>query len=176
MRVALAGLAGAGKTSTGDKLAKVLGVKHIKFSFKDIAKQMGMSLEEFHERIASADDEFDKKIDAEIVKAAEEARDYVCSTWLGAWTTNAEYRVWLHASAETRVNRIMKRDGLTREDATKKVAFRDANNWKRYWEYYGINIMDNSKFDIVINTDNMSVEDACRIIVKMLGVEYDGGC
>jgi len=86
-------------------------------------------------------------------------------TWLGPWKVkDATLRVWLEADDETRAKRISGRDKMTYEEALDHVRKRDPGNVRRYKEYYGIDILDHSNFDLVVNTSHFNPIDAAKII------------
>lgn len=166
IKIAIAGYSGAGKTSVSEIVAKELGIKHIRFSFKELAREFGMDLLEFQEKLASQDKNFDLELDRRIMESAKKAKYFVCSTWLGPWFTNPDLKVWLKASREVRARRIAKRDGMEFEEALEHVARRDQNNWMRYWRYYGIDLNKHDDFDLIINTEKWDERGVAHIIIE----------
>ncbi len=162
--ICISGLVGSGKDTVADLVAKKLGFNRVKLSFKDAAKQMGISLMEYHayvEKDLTIDREFDKMVAKEARKA-----DSVISTWLGAWLIpEARLRVWLSASQKTRAERIASRDGMGIRQAMKHVQERDNHNRGRYLALYGIDIFVHSNFDLEINTEKFTPEQIAEIVV-----------
>jgi cytidylate kinase len=149
MIIAISGLSGSGKNTLGELLARELGYTIVCPTFKDLAKKEGIPLMEFQKK-AEKDPEIDKKFDALLKEQAVE--DCVVTTWLGPWIVDADFRIKVHASPETRAERIAKRDGMSFEDALKHVRERDESNRKRYKKIYGIDIYDESIFDAVLDS------------------------
>ena len=165
MIICIAGFSGCGKTSVGDIVAKRLGLRAIKLSFKDEAAKTGMKLMEYQE-LASNDRKYDEELDKAILLEAGKG-NCVIMTWLGPWKIrNADLRVWLSAGVEERARRISDRDKLSFEDAVSHVKKRDANNVERYRNYYGIDITDHSIFDLDITTEKFGKEQVAEIIVR----------
>ncbi len=149
MIIAVSGLTGSGKNTLGELLAKELGYMLVCPTFKDLAKKEGISLMEFHKK-AEKDPDIDKKFD-ELLK--EQAKsNCVVTTWLGPWIVDADIRIKVVASLQTRAERIAKRDGMTVEEAKKHIQQRDDNNRKRYKKLYGIDIDNEDIFDAVLNS------------------------
>jgi len=162
--ICISGLVGSGKDTVADLVAKKLGFARVKLSFKDAAKQMGISLMEYHayvEKDLTIDREFDKMVIKEARK-----QDSVLSTWLAAWLIpEARLRVWLDASQKTRAERISIRDGMSKQKAIKHVIERDNHNRGRYLALYGIDLLDHSIFDLIINTEHFTPEQIADIVV-----------
>jgi cytidylate kinase len=165
MIICISGLSGSGKNTAGRLVAKKLGLKEVQFSFKKIASKKKISLMEL-QKIATGDESYDKKLDAEIVKKAEKG-NCVVTTWLGPWMVkNADLRVWLDVSESERARRVANRDKMSHDDALKHIRERDRNNWERYKKYYDIDIHDHSIFDLVIKSDSLSPEQVAEEIVE----------
>lgn len=162
--ICISGLVGSGKDTVADLVAKKLGFSRVKLSFKDAAKQMGISLMEYHAYVEK-DLTIDKEFDKMVIKEARK-QNSVISTWLGAWLIpEAVLRVWLEASDKARAERISKRDNMGPKQALKHVHERDNHNRGRYLALYSIDIMDHSNFDMEINTEKFSPEQIADIIV-----------
>jgi len=167
MIICVTGFAGCGKNVVSDVVAQRLGIGRVKLSFKDIAKDMGISLMDVQQR-ADKDPSIDREFDNRVSDAAHKG-DCVVSTWLGPWLIrDASMRVWLDAGEEVRARRISNRDKITYIDALKHVKARDENNRKRYFALYGINIDDHSAFDLIINTEIYRPEQSAGIIIAAL--------
>jgi len=162
--ICISGLVGSGKDTVADLVAKKLGFNRVKLTFKDAAKQKGLSLMEYHayvEKDLTIDREFDKMVGKEARKS-----DSVLSTWLGAWLIpEAVLRVWLDASQKTRAERISKRDNMGIRQAIKHVQDRDNHNRGRYLALYSIDIFVHSNFDLQINTEKFTPEQVADIVV-----------
>lgn len=168
MRIAIAGLTGCGKTSVGRLVAEKLGYKTIEITFKELAKKNGMELMEFH-AMARKKHAIDKALDEEIRRQAA-GGNCVIATWLAPWVVGeAELKVWLDASEETRAKRVAGREGIPPEEALLHVKKRDKENIERYKEVYGIDITNHRVFDLIINTDDSEKEKTAEIICIAAG-------
>ncbi|MGC8584807.1 MAG: (d)CMP kinase [Thermoplasmata archaeon] len=159
MIITISGPPGSGKTTVSKELSKNLNFRYISGGeiFRSMAREKGMTIEEFS-RYAEKDREIDRKIDDFLLDTIKKDDDIVVDSRLSGWLAfknniNA-FKVYIDASRETRIKRIIQRDsGIRPED----ILMREESERKRYMEYYGINIDDLSIYDIVLNTDNMSV-------------------
>ncbi len=167
MIICIAGLGGSGKSPIAESLAKKLGIRHLSKSFKEVSGD-GKDLVAF---VKSVDTEFDKNLDAEVIREAKK-QDCVVSTWLGPWMIkDADVKVWLNASLETRAGRKAKSLKMSLQEAKdylKTIEDADAARWK---SLYGFDIMkDHDIFDIEINTDKLKIEESVEIIA-LLSIE-----
>lgn len=162
--ICIGGLVGSGKDTIADIVAEKLGFKRIKFSFKDVAKELKIPLMEY-QKYVEKDLTIDKKFDEKVIKEAK--GNCVISTWLSPWMIkNPTLRVYLDASEEERARRIAKRDKMKFKDALNHVRKRDLHNRGRYLALYGIDIFDKSIFDIIINTEKFNPEQIANIIIE----------
>ncbi len=173
MIICVAGYTASGKDTISDLLAKRLHLPRVRYTFKDLAREYGVDLLTF-QRMASEDGgkidrEFDRRVIEEVHRLNEEHGGCIVSTWIAAWLIeDADYRVFLRASVETRARRVMKREGLDYESALRYITEKDNNNRERYLRYYNIDIHDLSIFDLIIDTDTRSPEEIVSIILKDL--------
>ena len=162
--ICVSGLVGSGKDTVSDLVAKKLGFSRVKLSFKDAAKQKGISLMEYHAYVEK-DLTIDKEFDKMVIKEARK-QNSVISTWLGPWLIpDAVLKVWLDASPKTRAERISIRDSMSKSKALKHVTDRDMHNRGRYMALYGVDLFVHSNFDLQINTEKYSPEQLADIIV-----------
>jgi cytidylate kinase len=162
MIIAISGYSGCGKNTVGRLVAEKLGLREVKFSFKDEAEARHMSLVAF-QKLATRDASIDKAMDECIVREAKRG-NCVLTTWLGPWLAGATLRVWLNASLEDRARRVAQRDGMQYPEALAHVKWRDGNNRKRYRKYYGIDISNHEMFDMVINSSRFTPQQSADII------------
>jgi cytidylate kinase len=78
------------------------------------------------------------------------------------------FHVQLVASIEVRVKRIMESLKLNEEDARREIARLDDGNREFVKRYFKANIADPINYDLVINTNRLSIEGAASIIIDAL--------
>ncbi len=169
MIIALFGMTGSGKNTVGELIAKELSFNVVAPTFKDLAAKEGITLLEFQKK-AQNDPNIDKKFDNALKEMAN-TQDSVVVTWLGPWMLECDFRVGLNASLETRIARTAKREGISVEKAREFVIEKDEGNKKRYKKVYGIDIENQSKFDIWVNTEKFNPKQIAKIIVDSFKVK-----
>jgi cytidylate kinase len=162
--ICIGGLVGSGKDSISNSVAEKLKFQRVRLTFKDAAKQMGISLMEYQSYVEK-DLTIDKEFDRMQIKEARKA-DSVLSTWLAPWLVkDAALRVWLEASPDARAERISKRDNTSKVKALKHVHARDMHNRGRYMALYGVDVLDHSNFDLIVNTEHYTIDQIAEIVV-----------
>jgi len=164
--IAISGLTGSGKDTLGKLLAKALAIRHLNPTFKDLAAKEGVSLMEFQKK-AMKDPSIDKKFDA-LLKEEAAKGPCIATSWLSPWILDADARIYLFAPLEVRAARIASRDGMSLEEAKRHVRQRDAQNQKRYWRVYKIDILNTEHFDLCLNSGVFKPEQMADIAYSML--------
>ncbi len=166
MRIAVSSKSGCGNTTVSTLLSKRLGYPMVNFTFRQMAEERGISFWDFC-ALAEKDYDIDRELDRRQVEMAMSEENCILASRLAVWMLkDADLKVYLTASAETRAERIQKREGGTIEDRMEETVRRDRNDSRRYMEVYGI---DNSHpedvCDIVIATDNLTPAEIVDIII-----------
>ncbi|MBS7651603.1 MAG: AAA family ATPase [Candidatus Bathyarchaeia archaeon] len=167
--IAIGGLHGTGKSTHARRLARALGLRYVSAGllFRRLAEERGVSLEELS-RSAEEDPDIDRLIDG---MTREEARrgGVVIDGALSAWMAEeADIKILLTSPLEARIERIAARDGLTIEEARRRTLSREEMERGRFKKLYGIDVLDTSIYDIVINTELFDAEGTARILKKIV--------
>ncbi len=167
MRIAISSRSGCGNTTVTKMLSERLGYPMINFTFRQMAEERGMDFWDFC-RLAETDYDIDRELDRRQVEMAMAVPDCVLGSRLAIWMlSEADLKVYLTASAETRARRILRREGGTFEKRYAETVKRDSNDSARYMKIYGIDNTSAEKVaDLVIATDDRSPEDIVAIIEK----------
>ncbi len=165
MRIAISSRSGCGNTTVTRLLAEKLGYTMINFTFRQMAEERGVDFWEFC-RMAEEDYSIDRELDRRQVEMAMAEKDCVLGSRLAIWMLrDADLKVYLTASAETRARRILRREGGTFEERYRQTVARDSNDSARYMKIYGIdNTTAEEVADIVIATDERTPEEIVEII------------
>jgi len=167
VRVAISGKSGCGNTTVSGLLSQTLGVKLINYTFRQLAAEKNMTLAEVIEA-AKNDDSYDKYVDKHQVELALE-EPCVLGSRLAIWMLKeADLKVYLFASDETRASRVFNREGGDLQAIKDFTAMRDREDTGRYKEFYGIDNNDYSFVDIVIDVNDKTPEEIVEIILKKL--------
>jgi cytidylate kinase len=167
MRVTVSGLPGSGTTSLARYLAAEHNLDLISAGevFRQMAKEREMDLVEFG-RLASEDSSIDRLIDERQKEIAAEKNDIIVEGRLSGWFIgDAELKIWLTASLECRIRRILARDVIENLDIAKKTTRqREECEAERYRTYYDIDIGDLSPYHMVLNSERWGVEELGAIV------------
>lgn len=167
LHIAVSGKSGCGNTSVCKAISSRLGLRLVNWTFRNLADERGMTLEQVIEA-AKTDDSFDRAVDTRQVELAR-SEPSVLGSRLAIWMLNdADFKVFLTASAETRARRIVQREGGDYEEVFSFTQMRDCEDSGRYLRLYGI---DNSRYDfadLVINTEDYDLDGVVDLILRSL--------
>ncbi len=172
--VVVSGPPGSGKTTYARHIAERLGLEIVSAGsiFRRIARERGISVVELN-LIAERDPSIDMLIDKMMLERARKG-NVVLEGHLTAWIV-AEYadlRLYLTAPFGERVRRIAAREGRDLSSVMVETAKREFSEALRFMKYYGIDVMNLSIFDYVINTFRLSVDEVKRIIDRILEIHF----
>lgn len=139
-----------------------------------MAKERGVDLGEFG-KIAESDPSIDRKLDKRLIKKAEpglilEGR---LTGKLMDISKKSAYKVWLEASLMTRVKRVADREEEDEFTVRKNILGREKSESTRYMDYYGIDLMDKSIYDLVVDSEENSPEEIVDKIIEGVRDETD---
>jgi cytidylate kinase len=171
--ITLGGMPGSGKSSTGRRLAELLGYKRLSSGdfFRAMAHERGISVEEIN-KAAENDVSFDHATDAWI-RAQGESQDFVIDSRTAFhWIPHAfkvflkldphvaAQRTFAHIQKEGRVGQV----AVSAEEVYEKTVARIDSERKRYATLYGLDYADESQYDLVLDTGAHDLETVVRII------------
>lgn len=181
MKIALSGLSGVGTSATARLVATQLGLAMSNFTFRDLAKERGVTFETLQKQ---AEDDFriDKELDQRLIRFAQENPNCLIATDLACWlgqpgiykTLGLEegisynYKIWLEAPLEVRAQRLQEREGQDLELVKIYNNQRDHDNRERYKKLYGVDIFDHDGVDWVFNTTHLSLAQVADQLVERL--------
>ena len=167
LRIAISGKSGCGNTTVSGLLSKKLGVTLINYTFRQLAQEKGMTLKEVIDA-AKNDDSYDKYVDTHQVELALK-ESCVLGSRLAVWMLKeADLKVYLSASDETRALRVYNREGGDLQQIKDFTAMRDREDTGRYKEFYGIDNNDYSFCDLIIDVNKKNPEEIVGIIIEEL--------
>lgn len=168
--ITISGTPGSGKSTVAELLEKKLGIKYIYSGklFREMAKKHNMSLEEFG-KYCEKHKEIDNKLDEKqinILKKGDVILEGRLAGWLAYKNEIPAFKVLLDTDLDTRVKRIMNREGGDVEKRKKEILERERSEKTRYKMYYNIDLDDTSIYDLVVDTGDKKPDEIVDIIIN----------
>jgi cytidylate kinase len=164
-RIAISGKSGCGNTTVSRLVADRLGLPMINYTFKDLARDNGMTFEEVCEQ-AEKGPEFDYLIDRMQVEMAGTGA-CVLGSRLAIWLLrDTAFTVYLSALPEIRATRIATREGIPFAESLEKMTMRDRRDRDRYQRLYDWDVDDYSFARLVIDAGILDPEAIADRIVR----------
>jgi len=174
MIITISGLHGTGKSTIAKIIAEKLDLQYYSTgqAFRDLAKEMNMTLEEFTKYV-ERNPEIDKKLDDKINQIAQQGNIIIDSQLSGyILQSSADFKILLTCSLETRVKRMAERDNTDYEQKLKETKLRENSELERFKMLYDIDLGDeedlNKIYDLIINTETLTIEEIVRKILANL--------
>jgi cytidylate kinase len=166
--IAISGKSGCGNTTVSRLVSERLGLRFINYTFRSLAAERGISLEEALAR-AGADDSWDREVDRRQTGIAREGGGCVLGSRLAIWMLEeADLKVYLRAAPETRARRIAGREGGDIESVAAFTAERDRQDRERYLRIYQIDNDDYGFADLVVDADTLDPQGITDSIIATL--------
>jgi CMP/dCMP kinase len=164
LRIAISGKSGCGNSTVSRIVAARLGLRVVNYTFKDLARERGMSFDELC-RLAEQDTQYDFTIDRMQVALAQEGR-CVLGSRLAIWLLRSTaLTVYLEAGLAARAARISRREGTPEAAALEATARRDLRDKERYKRLYGFDVDEYGFADLVIDAEAHDQEAVAQLIV-----------
>lgn len=164
--ITVSGHPAAGTTTLVETLASTFNADVMSGGdiFREMAAERGIKPYELSE-LAETDDSIDAEVDERLKERITEAtasdtERLIVDSRLAGWHADgrADLSVWLEASRDVRFNRLD-----DRAETKEELRRREESDSMRYKELYGIDIDDMSPYDLVIDTETFSAEQATTI-------------
>ncbi len=180
MIITISGTLGAGKSTIAEKLAKELNYKryYIGQIRRDMAKKKGMTLEEYN-IYGETHPETDKEVDDYQKKLGQTQDDFIIEGRTSWFLIPNSIKIYIKVSPEEGAKRIFKslqgknkrneaKNLKTVEDVLKNNQERMRSDDFRYKKYYKKDCFDESNFDLVIDSTNLTVDEVFNQIMDYI--------
>ncbi|MBY9019464.1 MAG: AAA family ATPase [Candidatus Lokiarchaeota archaeon] len=174
MIITISGLHGTGKSTIAKLLANNLGLPYYSTgqAFRDLAEDYSMTLEEFSDYV-ERNPEIDKSLDKKVIDMAKKGSIVIDSQLSGHLLKSiADYKIHLTCPLKVRVERMTARDQSSYDAKLNETTIREESELKRFNKLYNIDLSDNdfiqNFFDLIIDTESLSIEAVMQIILKDL--------
>ncbi|WP_292466215.1 (d)CMP kinase [Methanolobus sp.] len=165
MLLTISGLPGSGTTTVSRLLSEKYGLEVVSAGevFRSLAKEYGMTLAEFGE-LAESDDSIDIEIDERQKEISNTRDNIILEGRLAGHMAEKAFKVWIKASVDVRVERIVNRESGSFEYKLSETIEREASEAIRYKTIYGIDINDLSVYDLVIDSEKWDQFQITKVI------------
>ncbi len=181
MKIAISGLSGVGSSSTARLVSQRLNLPMSNFTFRELAKERGISFEELQAQ-AATDDTIDYELDRRLIEFIQNHESCLIATDLACWLdqpslyqrlslsrgASYNYKIWLEAPLEVRAQRMHEREGGDYQAILSYNDRRDQDNRERYLRQYGVDILDHSQIDWILETSQLTLEQVAGSISQRL--------
>lgn len=178
--ICISGLAGSGKSTAAKKVAEHYGLKYYSGgdALKAVALEMGYDISQrgwweseagarfIEERVKNLD--IDRKVDEKMIEWAREG-NVVLDSWTMPWLLKEGFKVWLEASEEVRAHRIAERDGISFEEALRRMKERETKTKEIYRRLYGFRLgEDFEPFHVILDVNNLNREEVFKALCLII--------
>jgi len=174
----ITGFHGTGKSTIGKLIAESLGITYYSTgeAFRELAKEKEMTLAEFTEFVENHPD-VDLELDEKIIQVAKKDNIIIDSQLSGFLLKDiADFKIHLVCPIDIRVKRMAGRDQTSYKAKLKETTLREESELERFKKLYNIDLNNikevNETFDLIINTENLTIEEVLKLILLKLKEYY----
>ena len=175
-KISLAGDLGSGKSTVSRILIERTGAEYYSTGkiCRAAAAEHGMTIDEFN-KYMETHPEVDKQIDDGLRALSSDSRSLIIDSRMAFHFVRPTFRIYLTTDARTSAERISadRREGesfATIEETARRVAARRESENLRYFEKYGVHIMDMANYDLVLDTTAIPPERVAELILSSLAL------
>jgi len=187
MVVSFNGQEGSGKSTIAKMVAEKLSFPRYYMGqiFRDMAVKKGMDLPEFR-KLCDTDPDFDKKVDDYVIKLSQEQNNFVIESRTAWHFIPDSLKIYLKVDPDVAAERIFKalskEHNRGNEDANldtveniqKSILRRRKEDSERYFSLYGIHQDNEKNYDLIVNTNKLTIEEVFSAVMKFIETKYNG--
>ncbi len=175
MIITISGTPGSGKGTVGKRVAKALGYTYLSVGdmLGEIAVEEGITIQELLKR-GETDPSADHKVDDYQKRLGEERDNLVVDGRLSWHFIPKSFKVYVKVDVEEGARRILKdkrpdESYSTLEEAVEELKGRLEQEKTRYVDMYnGINPHDESHYDYIMDTTNLTIEQGTQQLLNQI--------
>lgn len=174
-KITIGGLSGTGKGTVAKMLAEKLGYKISSAGnfFRELAKEKGFDSVLDFQKVIHSEDNTDFSVDIEVddrtKKFGEENNNFVIEGRLCAHMVPDAFKILLTCADEERFRRVAQRQNIDIQSAKLETIEREGLYTNFYKRFYKIeNYLDESHYNLVVDTTNILPEEIVEIIINKL--------
>ena len=174
--ITLTGDLASGKSTISKIISEELGYTLYRNGnyFRELAKEHNMDVTEFNKYVENHPEEkIDEKIEFSASEYAKNHDNLIIDARLGYYSVPDSFKIYLKVdideSARRAYNDLERKDSENHssiEEQKKDMIKRRESEKERYMKTYNIDVTDLSKFDLVIDTTDMTIEEVANTILK----------
>ena len=171
MIITISGTLGSGKSTVAKLLAKKLKFKHYSSGdfMREMAEERKLSLLELS-KLAEKDRSIDEEIDQRQVELGRNEDNFVIDGRLSFHFIPKSVKIFLDADPKERAKRILSdtirnEHNINLKTTIENMKIRADSEKQRYLKYYNIDSSNKSNFDLVLDTTNISADEAADKII-----------
>ncbi len=169
-KISLAGDLGSGKTTVAKILKEKMNAEIISAGviYRRIAKSLNMTVEQFNIN-NEKDKQYDTLVDDMLKSYDDKEGNYIFDSRLAFHFVPSAVSFYLKADHDVAAHRVFDANRTderfcTVEETEKSLESRRASEKRRYLDYYGVDILDMTNYDFVIDTTNICPEKVAELI------------
>ena len=175
MIITITGYPGSGKSTLGKGIAKALGLKHYSAGdfWRGIAREKGMTTTELN-RFAEKNREIDSIIDERTKELAKREGDFVIDSRLAWHFIPKSVKIFVKADLKKAAERVFKdmrpdeKEHSSRQKTYGNLLRRKSLEVERWKKVYGIDYLDESNYDLVVDTTNSGIDETREKVLKLI--------
>ncbi len=167
-----------GELASGKGTVSKILMKRLNYSvyrngdyFRKLAKESGMDVTTFNEYV-KGHPEIDRQIENSASEYAKEHDNFIIDARLGWYAVPQSFKVYLKVDINVAAKRVFEdetrrtteRKFDTVEEQKKDIEKRYKLENERYWELYGVRKEDESNYDLVLDTTNLTPDQVADVI------------
>ncbi len=180
MIITITGYPGSGKSTLGKGIAKALGLKHYSAGdlLRQIAKEKDLPVMELH-RLMEEDESVDRELDERNKKLGLEEDNFVIDGRLSWHFIPKSVKIFVKIDLKKAAERVFKdscsdkkercgEENASVQKTVENMQKRMEMNKGRYLKLYNVDYLNESNYDIVVDTTKASIQETKEGVLKQI--------